>query len=404
MNMFLASPDNNGLCTKETAVTKVVTATRLIPATSAHMLVNGGDRYTRDSFIEAWLYAHVGEIPVVYIHDGNDIMNTLFRQLMPNCLQIGGGTLVQEYDPLRDIPLQRFFSELIARDPAVAGRVSLPYIKGIATLLLVSHYEPTLYRLNSYASTDLGVVIRRHADDLDDDTYALLKRCMNRSDSSIEQTLDFLDLLCDACGGELNLGRMDRGKSILSALRHGHGVSIDTRKLTNPLAASIVAVQLQLAKECRIPYCIVLDLNSMIPDTISTMLSQGDSARLALFACPNIWSAVSGNSTLPQHLLAIQNLSVFFPNGNMALSHDLSKYLDTYWRENRTHTSGTNRGRSRRSFSILPVNANGTNTGISVQYVRDTLMSANELRKLPPQTGVIIAQSVKPIVISPIAL
>ena len=65
MNMFLASPDNNGLCTKETAVTKVVTATRLIPATSAHMLVNGGDRYTRASFIEAWLYAHVGEIRCV---------------------------------------------------------------------------------------------------------------------------------------------------------------------------------------------------------------------------------------------------------------------------------------------------------------------------------------------------
>lgn len=404
MSLFFAPPTDGALCSKETAITKEVTTTRLVPPASAHMLVNGGDRSTRDSFIEAWLYAHTGEVPMVYIHDGNDMMNTLFRQLLPNCLQIGGGAIAQEYDPLRDIPLQRFFSELIARDTSTAGRVSLPYIKGIATLLLVSHFEPTLYRLNSYASTDLGVVIRRHADDLDNDTYALLKRCLNRSDSSIEQTLDYLDLLCDACGGELNLGRMDRGKSILSVLRHGQGVSIDTRKLTNPLAASMVSVQLQLVKECQIPYLIVLDLNSMIPDTISTMLTQGDSARLALFACPNIWSSVSRNSTLPQHLLAIQSLSVFFPNGNMALSHDLSKYLDTYWRENRTHTTGTNRGKSRRSFSFLPVNANGTNTGISVQYVRDTLMSANELRKLSPQTGVIIAQNIEPIVISPFAL
>ena len=37
---------------------------------------------------------------------------------------------------MREIPAQLFFSELAARSRSLEGRISVPYLKGIATLLL----------------------------------------------------------------------------------------------------------------------------------------------------------------------------------------------------------------------------------------------------------------------------
>lgn len=383
---------------KEIIGVNAVTTSRLVGMNASHMLISGNDRSIRDSFVESWFQNNAGDISILYFHDGNEYMPALFRQLIPDSLQLGGTTL-SEYDPLRGIPLEEFFNELISRDPSLSGRVSSSYIKGLASLLLADHYEPTLYRLNCYASKDIGAILRRHEDDMEEEAYAVVSRYLRKNQSIIDSTLDYLEMLCTTCGNSLNTESMLKGKSIFSSLMQGSGVCIDTRILSNPITAALISTQLHFADQSRIPYRIVVDVETMLPEALMNLLAYSGSARTALFACPNIWTIVnSSDNTFSRQLLSSQQISVFAPSGNMAFSQDLSKYLDTYWRENKTRTTGSHRGKNRKFLELFPNNSNGTNTGLSISYTRETLMSANELRKLPTGTCMIIAQNVVPII------
>lgn len=385
---------------KPVAITAPATPARLVSQSGFRLLVSTDDRGLRDAFVESWLENHAGDTPVVYMHHGNAVLSAYFRQIMPDCLQIGC-THRAEYDPMRNIPLPQFFSHVIARDAANHGKISIPYLKGIAALLLLERYEPTLYRLNAYAGRNLGNVIRRHEEDLDEDTYAMLHRFMNHSEAIVENTLDYLDMMCDACGGELNLGRMDSGKSIFSALQAGAGVSIDISKLvSNPIAANLVFAQLDYARAQGIRCPMILDLEYM-PEVISNFILTTGTSNVALALTTNVWAMA--NTEFVQNLLSNRDGSVFVPNGNMTACRDISNHLDTYWRAQRTTTAGNSKGRNRRAFAILPTLANGRTSAISVTEVRDAVLSANDIRQLPRGMAIALFAGVPEIALCPLA-
>lgn len=389
---------------KEVAICGNVTANCLAAGYGTSLLVSGSDDTSRDSLIEAWLQAFAYDTPIIYFHDGNILMASLFRQLFPESLMIGAYNTRGEYDPMRDIPIQRFFSELISCSEGASARVSLSYLKGVAALLVADHFEPTLYRLNCYANKDLGAVLRQVEGGMDDDTYELLNRSFNRTEQSIESTLDFLDIVCAACGSELNTGRMSAGKSIVSALRDGKAVSIDTRALENPMAAALVEAQLHIARENGIRYAVAVDSKGNMQDALRKMIMGSEARNLALFSCPNIWAMGHGDTGITDHILSNQRASIFFPSRNQAFCLNLSKHLDTYWRQNVTQVEGRMRGRNRRAFALLPVNSNGRNSAININYTREMLVSANELRELPRNIAVILSPAYEPIMLCPVIL
>lgn len=385
---------------KPVVITNPVTPSRFVSQRNFRTLVSTDNRGLRDSFVEAWIDNHAGEIPVVYFHNNNAIMSAYFRQILPDSLQIGC-TSRSEYDPLRDIPVPQFFSHVISRDTANHGKISIAYLKGIASLLLLDKFEPTLYRINTYANRNLGSVIRRHEDELDEDTYAVLNRCMNRSESSIENTLDYLDMMCDACGSEINQARRDQGKSIYSALRSGSGVSIDVSKITsNPVGANLVFAQLDYARTQGVPYSVILDLE-YVPETISSYIMNIGSSTVCLALTSNVWAM--GNSEFVQNILSSREGSIFVPNGNMTACHDISLFLDTYWKEQETTTISKTKGKNRRALTILPMYANGEASAVAVAKVKDSVMSANDLRQLSYNTAVAVLEGVKEIVVCELA-
>lgn len=392
---MFSSLGQSGLCSKEIGVMRDVTVGRMTSSIADKSLVCSNQRNTLDAFFENWLENHVGEIPVVYFHNGNTTMATLFRQLLPQSLMIGAYA-PNEYDPLRDIPIQMFFNELAAENQATSGRISVPYIKGIGTLLLLDRFEPTLYRLNAYANGNLGAIIERLSDNMNDSTYAMLNRCMNKSDTLIENTLDYLDMLCDACGAGLNKGNMLHGKSIVSALRDGLGVSIDTSELSNAIAADMIFAQLSLARKQGIDYVVVLDTD-MISDRLGNYLVELGTSRVCLMLCPDIWSVSGSSRPFTQNILASRSQTIFFPNSNMQMCKNLSGFLDTYWRENRTYMEGSHKGRNRKALTILPMYANGQTKNVTVAYTRESVMSANELRSLPRHTAIMMIDGIQPI-------
>lgn len=395
--MMFSSFETPNLFNKEIGVIRDVTVGRMTSPAAAKTLVCSNRRGTLDNFLETWLENHAGEAPVVYFHNGNAVMAALFRQLLPQSLAIGA-LAPDEYDPLRDIPVQMFFNELAAQNPAFAGRISVPYIKGIGTLLLLDRFEPTLFRLNAYANANLGAVIERLGGEMDDAAYAALNRCMNKSDALIEGTLDYLDMLCDACGAGLNRGSMRRGKSIYSALRDGLGVSIDTSELSNAIAADMIFAQLSLARKQGLDYAVVLDAD-MISERLGNYLVELGASRVCLMLCPDIWSIAGNGRPFAQNILASRNQSIFFPNGNMQLCKSLSGFLDTYWRENRTYAEGGHATRSRRALTILPTYARGRMNNMTVAYARESVMSANELRALPGNVAVMMIDGAQSILV-----
>lgn len=394
--LFPSMPDND-LCVKEIAVLRGMTVARLTSAMGVPSLVCAADRGARDAFLERWFVDYAMEWPIVYMHNGNRTMAALFGQLFPSGLQIGAASR-HEYDPLREIPLQRFFHELVSREPDGGRHISVQYIKGIATLLLAERFEPTLYRLNRYASRDLASAIRRHENDLDEDAYAMLNRYMGVSEAVADSTLDYLDRLCDACGAEIHTGRMDQGKSIVSALRQGAGVSIDLEKLHNRMAADMIFAQLSIANSMGIDFVIALDVETA-SDALANYLSDLGTARVGLMLCPNIWVSARNNGWFSESVLSSRALSVFIPDRNQQLCKGLSGFVDTYWRENVTVTQGAHKGKNRRAFTLLPVLAKGKNSGVSVSKTREVLLSANELRELPGNAAVIISNGAPQIVI-----
>lgn len=387
----------NGLQCKEVSVAENMTVNRIISFNQDRALICSNDRNTLNSFLESWMENHLGDAPIVYFHQSNDIMSVLFRQLLPQSLIIGN-SMIADYDPLKEIPLPFFFNELVARSQTLNGKISVPYLKGIASLLLFDHYEPTLYRLNCYANKHLGRILENHSEDMDDDTFAMLNRYMQKNDSLVENTLDYLDMLCDACGTQLNRGSMRQGKSIYSALKSGMGVAINVAELSNPIAADMIFTQLALSQKQGLHFQLLLDID-VIPDNLVHYLAEISTAQIKLLVCPNIWAiAHKDGVAFAENLLSSRSQTIFFPNNNMQLCKNLSTYLDTYWRENRTYSEGTQRGRNRKALSILPMYANGKHTNIAVAYMRESILSANELRALPKGAAIMLIDSVPSII------